>query len=131
MNPRSPIRCFIAALAVILLAVQVGLGGITVLLELPAAVIVLHLATAMALFATLVVGALLARRNAPDRVRFIMIDPPAPPDPPVPLTPPDPPEPSEAAVARIFGTHQQTIFYQAVDRLGDRWIRHTQEITQF
>lgn len=47
-----------AGLAAALLALQVILGGVTVLLSLPAVVTVLHLGTAMALFATLLVAAI-------------------------------------------------------------------------
>ncbi len=46
-----------ALLAAGLLVLQVVLGGVTVLLRLPPAVTVLHLGTAMALFATLLVAA--------------------------------------------------------------------------
>lgn len=46
-----------AVLAAALLVLQVVLGGVTVMLKLPAAVTVLHLGTAMALLATLLVAA--------------------------------------------------------------------------
>jgi len=49
-----------ALLAAALLVLQVVLGGVTVLLNLPAPVTVLHLGTAMALFATLLVAAVRA-----------------------------------------------------------------------
>jgi len=48
-------------LAVILLVIQIALGAITVKLELPAWTVILHLGTAMLLFATLLVAA----RGAP------------------------------------------------------------------
>jgi heme A synthase len=49
-----------ALLAAGLLVLQVILGGVTVLLRLPSAVTILHLGTAMALFATLLVAAVRA-----------------------------------------------------------------------
>lgn len=49
-----------ALLAGVFLVVQVLLGGITVMLKLPAAVTILHLGTAMALLATLLVAAIRA-----------------------------------------------------------------------
>ncbi|MFQ5944897.1 MAG: heme o synthase [Anaerolineae bacterium] len=50
------------SLALVLLVIQVVLGGITVLLELPPDVVLLHLATAEALLAALVVAAVAALR---------------------------------------------------------------------
>lgn len=51
-------RAAIAAyLAVVLLVIQIALGAITVKLELPAWTVILHLGTAMLLFATLIVAA--------------------------------------------------------------------------
>lgn len=63
-----------AVLAAILLTVQVLLGAVTVWLELPAGVVVLHLGNAMALLAVLVVavlraGAVLGKRPAPTASR--------------------------------------------------------------
>ena len=52
-----------ATLSAVLLVVQVLLGAVTVRLELPAWSVVLHLATAMALLAALVVAALRATRG--------------------------------------------------------------------
>ncbi|MBX6365812.1 MAG: COX15/CtaA family protein, partial [Gemmatimonadetes bacterium] len=49
-----------ALLAGVFLVVQVLLGGVTVMLKLPAAVTILHLGTAMALLATLLVAAIRA-----------------------------------------------------------------------
>lgn len=56
-----------AALAVALLVTQVLLGAVTVWLELPPAVVVLHLGIAMALLAVLVLLCLRADRAAADR----------------------------------------------------------------
>lgn len=50
----------LSAAALVLLAVQVMLGAVTVWLELPPSTVVLHLGTAMALLAVLLVGATLA-----------------------------------------------------------------------
>jgi protoheme IX farnesyltransferase len=52
-------------IAVVLLMVQVVLGGITVLNHLPENIITAHLGTALALFGTLIVAAVLLRQNAP------------------------------------------------------------------
>ncbi len=57
------------ALALLLLMVQVVLGGLTVLLRLPADLVLLHLATAEALFAALVVASVAAFRPQPDLER--------------------------------------------------------------
>ena len=54
-----------ALLAAVLLVVQVLLGAVTVWLELPPAVVTLHLATALALLAALLVTALRASGSAP------------------------------------------------------------------
>lgn len=54
-----------ATLAFILLIVQVLLGGFTVLRELPASIVLAHLATAEALIATLVVVCMVAFRGPP------------------------------------------------------------------
>lgn len=54
-----------ALLAALLLAVQVVLGAVTVWLELPPAVVTLHLATALALLAALLLTALRATASAP------------------------------------------------------------------
>jgi heme A synthase len=60
-GPGGPLRS--ASLAAVLLVVQVMLGAITVWLELPPAVIVLHLSVSMGLLASLIVTAL---RAGPD-----------------------------------------------------------------
>lgn len=57
-----------AILAAVLLIVQVVLGGVTVLLHLSGPVTALHLGTAMALFATLLVAAIRAGELGGDRV---------------------------------------------------------------
>ncbi|HEY7350706.1 MAG TPA: heme o synthase [Ktedonobacterales bacterium] len=54
-----------ALIAVGLLAVQVVLGGITVLNDLPENIVTAHLGTALALFATLIIAAVLLRQNTP------------------------------------------------------------------
>lgn len=67
----------LGALAVVLLVVQILLGAITVWLELPAASVILHLGTAMALLATLAVAASEAlapgRRMVRDRASSLAI----------------------------------------------------------
>lgn len=64
-DPKWLARRRIGYLAAGLLLVQVGLGAVTVRLELPPASVILHLATAMALLATLLVAA--AQGLAPAR----------------------------------------------------------------
>src|SRR5689334_5122863 len=52
-----------AMIAVVLLIIQVVLGGITVLYDLPQPIITAHLGTALALFGTIIIAAALLRPN--------------------------------------------------------------------
>jgi protoheme IX farnesyltransferase len=52
-------------IAIVLLIVQVALGGITVLYELPQTIVTAHLGTALAFFATMIVAAGLLGKNKP------------------------------------------------------------------
>ncbi len=54
-----------AMIAVVLLIIQVVLGGITVLYDLPQPIITAHLGTALALFGTIIITAVLLRPNTP------------------------------------------------------------------
>src|SRR6266516_5970520 len=57
----------LAIAAPILLAVQIVLGGVTVLWKLPAQVITAHLATALAIFAIVITIAVLSGKPTPDK----------------------------------------------------------------
>ncbi len=57
-----------AVLAVLLLSLQIVLGGITVLLELPPAIVGIHLGNALILFASLITATLFAFRPAAAQV---------------------------------------------------------------
>lgn len=62
-----PVIVVASTAAVVLLAVQVLLGGITVLLELPETVVTVHLATALALLAVLLLAGVAAFTTGPVR----------------------------------------------------------------
>src|SRR6266705_67559 len=57
----------LAIAAPVLLAVQIVLGGLTVLWKLPAQIITAHLATALAIFAIVITIAVLSGKRAPSR----------------------------------------------------------------